>query len=159
MPGLEFGVNSCMPWQASRALLHSILLVQERLLVVGLETRVGGLAACFPRLGFVKMNLSCNITRTGVEPCFCIQDAIDKGLFREHASPSSAVCEQTIAATARDIAEALSCLHRAGILHCDVSGGKFFVFQIAKNGIAHDKTGSPLTGNWFHWHSAPRHEY
>jgi len=54
----------------------------------------------------------------------CMQEAVDKGMFRQRKSPTAPPDMPVVLATAREIASGMAFLHGHGIIHGDLAGGE-----------------------------------
>ena len=57
------------------------------------------------------------------EVAACLQEAVDRGIFRQGMSPMAAPDVPVILATAQEIASGMALLHGHGIVHGDLTGG------------------------------------
>ena len=53
-----------------------------------------------------------------------MQEAVDKGMFRQRRSPTASPDMPVVLATARQIASGMAFLHGHGIIHGDLAGGE-----------------------------------
>lgn len=66
------------------------------------------------------------------EVAACLQEAVDRGIFRQSVSPTAAPNVPVILATAQEIASGMAFLHGHGIVHGDLTGG---VIPLSSNAL------------------------
>jgi len=55
-----------------------------------------------------------------------MQEAVDRGIFRQRRSPTALPDVPVILATAQEVASGMAFLHEHGIIHGDLAGGETF---------------------------------
>lgn len=58
-----------------------------------------------------------------------MQEAVDRGIFRQRRSPTALPDVPVILATAQEVASGMAFLHEHGIIHGDLAGGETFFWK------------------------------